>query len=334
MSYDRSVAKPAVFVELTFEAALARSSANNSVLIVDAMAAWCGPCRQMDVTTWADATVTARLTGKSPSFAIQIDVDVEQALAARLEVRAMPTLIAFRNGIEHDRLVGGRGPDDLIEWLDIVERGDRFEDAQRAARILAQERRARASKLLAEKQYDEALLDYTWLWTEGRDGKLADEIRQLVAEHAPARTAFTELRDAATPMPEAPIANAFEWITLNQIIGDSDASVRWYDANVADLPPSRAVAHLFEVAVLPLLISRFRWRDAGVGLADPIATFQRLVKARSPVREVAGNLVRALYAARREERASDVEFEAESADPSPEMTAVLASAKQLGRADR
>jgi thioredoxin 1 len=320
-----------VFAELTFEAALARSSANHSVLIVDAMAAWCGPCRQMDVTTWADRAVVARLTGKSPSFAIQIDVDVEQAIAAQLEVRAMPTLIAFRDGIEHDRLVGGRGPDDLLEWLDIVERGDRFEDAQRAARILAQERRVRAPKLLADKQYDDALLDYTWLWTENRDGKLVDEIRQLVAEHSASRTTFTELRDAATPAPEAPIGDVFEWITLNQIIGDSDASVRWYDENRVDLPPSRAVAQLVEVAVLPLLISRSRWRDAGVGLADPVATFQRMVKAKAPAREVAGNLVRALYAAGREERANDVEFEAEAADPSPEMAAVLATAKQLGR---
>jgi len=110
--------------------------------------------------------------------------------------------------------------------------------------------------------------------------------------------------------------------------------VRWYDANRAELPPSRAVAQLVEIAVLPLLISRSRWRDAGVGLADPVATFHRLVKARSPAREAAGNLVRALYAARREERASDVEFEAESMDPSPEMAAVLATAKELGRADR
>src|SRR5450755_2117856 len=297
------------------------------------MAAWCGPCRQMDRTTWVDPAVVARLSGESSSFAIQIDVDREQEIAAQLEVSAMPTLIAFVNGVEHDRIVGGRGPGDLIEWLDIVERGDRFEDAQRAARAMLQERRARAAMLLAAKQYDEALLDYTWLWTEGRSDSVIAEIRELVAAHAPARTAFTELRDAAAPAGEPPNSAAetaagsleavFAWMMLSQVIGDDDAILRWYDANVAELPPSRAVAHVVELAVVPMLIERARWADVGVALADPGATFLRLVKSQ-PAAELpseAGNLVRALYAAGREERANDVEFEAGSTDPSAEMTA-------------
>jgi thioredoxin family protein len=286
-----------------------------------------------------DAAVVARLTGGTSS-AIQIDVDVEQELAAQLDVSAMPTLIAFVNGVEHDRLVGGRGPGDLIEWLDIVERGERFEDAQRAARAVLLERRARAARLLAGKRYDEALPDYTWLWSVARGDSLVDEIRELVAAHAPARTAFGELRDAAAPTSRPgeappPIDELFAWITLNQIIGDGDATLHWYDANAAELPPSRAVAQLVEVAVLPLLIAHARWVDAGVALADPAATFLRLVQSRpANLRDEACKLVRALYAAGRDERANDLEFEARSADPSPEMTAALATAKTLGRGDR
>jgi thioredoxin 1 len=331
------VAKPAVFAELDFNAAVARSRKTHSVLIIDAMATWCGPCRQMDRLTWVDPAVVARLSGGSSSFAIQIDVDREQEVAAQLEVSAMPTLIAFVHGVEHDRLVGGRGPGDLIEWLDIVERGDRYEDAQRAARVMLQERRARATTLLAAKQYDEALVDYTWLWTEGRSTSVIAEIRELVTAHAPSRIAFTELRDAAAPAgdPPHPLDAVFAWMELNQIIGDNDAVVRWYDANVAELPPSREVAHLVEVAVVPNLLLRGRWADAGIALADPVATFSRLARSRpADLPSEAGNLVRALYAAGRDERASDVEFEASSADASTEMTAALATAKTLGRDDR
>src|SRR5687768_8124176 len=100
------MARPAAFTGLAFDAAIERSRARKSILIVDAMATWCGPCRQMDATTWSDSTVIARLTGESTSFAIQLDVDEDEAIAARLEVRAMPTLIAFASGVEHDRLVG------------------------------------------------------------------------------------------------------------------------------------------------------------------------------------------------------------------------------------
>jgi thiol-disulfide isomerase/thioredoxin len=324
-----------VFAELDFEAALSRSRDHHSVLIIDAMATWCGPCRQMDRTTWVDPAVVARLSGASSSFAIQIDVDREQEVAAQLEVSAMPTLIAFVNGVEHDRLVGGRGPGDLIEWLDIVERGDRYEDAQRAARVMLQERRARAATLLAVKQYDDALVDYTWLWDEGRTASVVAEIRELAAAHAPARTAFAALRDAMAPAGEPPQAleAAFEWIMLSQIIGDDDATLRWYDANVAELPPSPAVAHFVELTVVPMLIERGRWADAGIALADPVATFLRLVKSQpaAALPSEAGNLVRALYAAGREERANDVEFEAGSAT---EMTSALATAKTLGREDR
>jgi hypothetical protein len=85
-----------------------------------------------------------------------------------------------------------------------------------------------------------------------------------------------------------------------------------------------------------MLIERARWADIGVALADPVATFLRFVKSQ-PAAELpseAGKLVRALYAAGREERANDLEFEARSADPSAEMAAALATAKTLGRDDR
>ena len=46
--------RPAVFQDLDFATALARSSAENKLLIVDAMTSWCGPCKAMDKTTWVD----------------------------------------------------------------------------------------------------------------------------------------------------------------------------------------------------------------------------------------------------------------------------------------
>jgi thioredoxin 1 len=328
--YDTAMAPPA-FTELDFDEALERSRANESILIVDAMAAWCGPCRQMDATTWTNADVVARLTAAA-SFAIQIDVDEEAEIAQQLEIRAMPTLIAFASGIEHDRLVGGRGPKELLEWLDIVERGERFEEAQLAKRARTIERRARATAALATKQYDEALAEYRWLWTEAPDARLVDEMRELAVAHAPARTAFTELRDAIKPA-DAPLENIFAWITLNQIIGDDDATLAWYAT--ATLPATRVAATLVEMTIAPLLMRCGRWADAGTAVADPRGAFTRMVEAKpADLQERTANLVRALYAAGRDERASDLEYEAESVDASAEMTKALASARESGRADR
>ena len=276
-----------------------------------------------------------RLTGKSSSFAIQIDVDEEQAIAARLEVQAMPTLIAFASGVEHDRLVGGCNATAFLAWLDIVERGERFEDAQRAKRVAREERRARATAHLSSKRYDEALLDYVWLWNETRDSELLDAMRELAAAHAPARAAFAELRDAATPKSADALQDLVAWMALNQVIDDEDTTLTWYAANAADLPATRAVAFLVETMIVPLLMQRGRWIEAGVALSDPRATLLRLIEARPPeLRSQIANMVRALYAAGRDERASDLEWEAEAVDASPEMTAALATAKANGRNDR
>jgi hypothetical protein len=60
----------------------------------------------------------------------------------------------------------------------------------------------------------------------------------------------------------------------------------------------------------------------------------RLAKTRcaADLRRDAANLLRAAYAAGRDERASDVEFEARGVDGSAEMAAVLESARALGAA--
>ncbi len=167
---------PPAFTELEFEEALERSRETQSILIVDAMAAWCAPCRQMDATTWTDPEVVGRLTGDG-AFAIQLDVDDAADVAIELAIRAMPTLIAFVNGVEHDRVVGGRSPKQLLEWLDIVERGERFEDAQRAQRAHAAEQLARADRRIPELL--DVLPDLVLLAHGGLKQRIARRVRHI-----------------------------------------------------------------------------------------------------------------------------------------------------------
>ena len=107
-----SSGRPSVFRAATFDEAMQQAQAADSWLIVDATAVWCGPCKTMDQRTWPDADVAEWL--ESHGIAIQIDVDEHQALAHKLEVRAMPTVIAFKAGHEKDRVVGFRNPQALL----------------------------------------------------------------------------------------------------------------------------------------------------------------------------------------------------------------------------
>ncbi len=77
---------------------------NSKPVIVDFWASWCGPCQFM----LPIFDKLARVYGDKMVFA-RLNVDENQAVAARYDVYAIPTFIVFKDGRPIDRAVGAVG---------------------------------------------------------------------------------------------------------------------------------------------------------------------------------------------------------------------------------
>ena len=86
----------------------------DGIVFVDAWADWCGPCKQ-----FAPTYEKASEKHTDVTFA-KLDTEANQQLASALEIQAIPTLLAFCDGILIYQNAGAMPPaafDDLIQQV-------------------------------------------------------------------------------------------------------------------------------------------------------------------------------------------------------------------------
>jgi thioredoxin 1 len=84
-------------------------------VMVDFWAVWCGPCRMV-------GPIVEELSNDYNGKAVvgKVDVDNNQAIAAKYGIRNIPTILFFKNGEVVDKSVGAVPKDKLAEKLNAL----------------------------------------------------------------------------------------------------------------------------------------------------------------------------------------------------------------------
>ncbi|MEE4253563.1 MAG: thioredoxin TrxC [Desulfuromusa sp.] len=99
-------------VELTQSSFQKHLQKNEIPLLVDFWAPWCGPCKMMG-PAFAEA---ASLLEPRMRLA-KVNTEVEQTLGAQLNIRSIPTMVLFLNGVEKSRQSGAMNSAGILQWV-------------------------------------------------------------------------------------------------------------------------------------------------------------------------------------------------------------------------
>jgi thioredoxin 1 len=96
--------------ESTFQDAI---STGDAPVVVDFWAPWCGPCK-------AIAPILEEIAQEQGDKVkiCKVNVDEESAIAGKYNIRAIPTLLIFKDGKMVEQVVGLSSKDDLVSKLE------------------------------------------------------------------------------------------------------------------------------------------------------------------------------------------------------------------------
>ena len=130
-------------------------ASNNSLVIVDFWAPWCGPCKQLTSTL---EKIVGEFSGNV--LLCKVNVDENQAIAAQMGIQSIPAVFAFKDQKPIDGFMGNITEDELRKFFD---KHANTQDTK--VEELLQE----VINLKQEKNYEEALTTLESIATDNSD---------------------------------------------------------------------------------------------------------------------------------------------------------------------
>lgn len=292
---DDAKGRPPIFADLSLTDALAKANRENKLLIIKFTAEWCGPCKQMDKTTWRNQSVFD--WAKDNAVIIAVDVDKDTKTSEQHKIKAMPTMVAYRDGVEFDRTVGYMDASKTLSWMKDVKEGKSKAAAarKRAANSdgkSVQQRMEDARTLMDAGDLSTAQPILIDLWQHMAEDQpsmagvrvsfFALDIERACSEHKPTRDAFITIRDEneAKLKTNPDYETLTDWIVLNKAVGQPEKTLEWFDRIKTTDQGKTTATRLFHL-IEPLIKDRGDLRDISIITPQPLHKLRsKLAQAR------------------------------------------------------